>query len=304
MTRQGSLAKGMKTTSTSPVVSVLIATYNKAGTLRCAIESVLWQTFEDLELWVIGDGCTDNSGEIVESFNDPRVHWYNLPENTGYQSEPHNEGLRRAQGRYIAYLNHDDVWLPNHLEVLVELIEQTKAEFAYSIMEWVLRYAEDYPDIPRYPHAPRPPEASATLHRREIVETIGYWRPPQQTLAVPRADYFRRAQFAGMRFELAPRLTVLKFGGTSGGYSAVGDQPEYMESIRSDPDFAHKQLGQMLARAYARLESPTTPRDFIRQVAEAVRRALVKRRIDPSHLTFWRRPGSHIRLWRRQQMLD
>src|SRR5512144_1383847 len=94
-----------------PTVSVLIATYNKRRALQHAIDSVLWQSFGDFELWVIGDGCTDDSAELVASYADPRVHWYNLPVNSGYQSAPHNEGLRRARGRSIAHLNHDHLRL-------------------------------------------------------------------------------------------------------------------------------------------------------------------------------------------------
>jgi glycosyltransferase involved in cell wall biosynthesis len=289
---------------TSPTVTVLISTYNKAATLRYAIDSVLWQTFEDFELWVIGDGCTDNSAEVVQAYEDPRVNWYNLPENTGYQSEPHNEGLRRAKGKYIAYLNHDDLWLPNHLEVLVACIEETGADFAYSILEWVMSYADSYADIPHYPAAPRPPEASATLHRREIIDEIGYWKPPQETYAVPRAEYFRRAEFKGKRFELVPLLTILKFGGSPGGYSNVGEQSEYMQKIRQDADFAHKELGALVARAYYQLERPSMPRQFVRQVGEQTRRFLIRRQINPARLIFWQKPGRHIRKWRKAQRLD
>lgn len=288
----------------APTVSVIIATYNKAGTLRYAVESVLWQTFEDFELWVIGDGCTDNSAEIVNSYEDPRLNWYNLPQNTGYQSEPHNEGLRRARGKYIAYLNHDDLWLPNHLQVLVDCIEKTGADFVYSILEWILSYAENYADIPHFPGAPRPPEASATLHRREIVSEIGYWKPPHETYTVPRAEYFRRAQFIGKRFELAPVLTVLKFGGAPGGYSSVGEQPEHAQMIRHDPDFAHKELGILLARAHFQLERPTTPGRFLYQVGEFARRYLVKHQVDPASLVFWQKPGRHIRAWRKAHRMD
>jgi glycosyltransferase involved in cell wall biosynthesis len=282
-----------------PTVTVIIATYNKAATLRYAIDSVLWQTFQDFELWVIGDGCTDDSAEAVTSYGDPRVNWFNLPQNTGYQSEPHNEGLRRAKGRYIAYLNHDDLWLPNHLQVLVDCIEQTDADFTYSILEWILRYGDRRrADIPHYPDAARPPEASATLHRREIVAEIGYWKPPHETHAVPRAEYFRRAQFIGKRFEFAAMLTVLKFGGTdSEGYSAVGDQPEYMETIRTDPDFSHRELARLLATSYFQLDQPVSPKRFLFQVTEFARRKLIKHRIDPARLIFWHKPGHHIRDW-------
>ncbi|PJF27365.1 MAG: hypothetical protein CUN53_04330 [Phototrophicales bacterium] len=63
--------------------SVLIATFNGSAVLRYAIESVLHQTVTDWELRVTGDGCTDDSAEVVASFNDPRIHWHNLPENSG-----------------------------------------------------------------------------------------------------------------------------------------------------------------------------------------------------------------------------
>ena len=93
--------------SPPPKVSVIIATYNKASALRYAIDSVLWQTFSDYELWVIGDACTDESEQLVTSYGDPRVFWHNLPQNSGYQSAPNNEGLRRARGKYVAYLALD-----------------------------------------------------------------------------------------------------------------------------------------------------------------------------------------------------
>lgn len=288
----------------SPAVTVIIATYNKVGTLRYAVDSVLWQTYENFELWVIGDGCTDNSAGLVQSYDDPRVNWYNLPENTGYQSEPHNEGLRRSKGKYIAYLNHDDIWLPNHLQELINLIENTGADFVYSIMVWILDWTDNYADIPIYPNSPRPPEATVTLHRSEIIDEIGYWKSPHETKAIPRAEYFRKAQFNGKRFELVPLLTALKFGGSTGGYSAIGNQPEYMEKIRTDPDFIHKELAELLVKAYLRLEQPVTLKQFLHQIGEYLRRKLVRRGINPAHLAFWHRPSWHIKKWRKEQGLD
>ena len=59
-----------------PQVTVIIAAYNWSSVLRLAVDSVLRQTFEDYELWVIGDACTDDSEQVVRSFRDPRVHWH------------------------------------------------------------------------------------------------------------------------------------------------------------------------------------------------------------------------------------
>src|SRR3954453_5561675 len=101
-----------------PRVTIITATYNYSSVLRYAIKSALEQTFQDFEHWIIGDGCTDDSDEVVRSFNDPRLHWHNLPENVGSQFAPNNKGLELARGEYIAYLGHDDIWHPSHLAKL------------------------------------------------------------------------------------------------------------------------------------------------------------------------------------------
>lgn len=294
--------------SDAPAVTVLIATYNKAAALRHTIESVRRQSFTDFELWVIGDGCTDGTAEMVSAIaaSDARVHWHNLPQNTGYQSAPHNEGLRRARGRWIAYLNHDDLWLPRHLELLVDAAERSGADFAYSILVWLLPEAEGAPfaDIPIFPGAPLPPEASATLHRADVVRDIGFWKPPLETYSVPRADFFRRAQFAGKRFELVPRLTVLKFGRWPVPYAAAGPQEQYLARMAADPTFAEKLATELLRRSQAELQRLPGWERLRAQGTDALRRSLVRLGIDPARLVFWQKPGRHIRIWRAAHGLD
>src|SRR5688572_3928903 len=80
---------------TSPTVSVVMATYNRSNLLPLVIHTVLWQTFTDWELLVIGDACTDDTEAVVKSIGDPRIHFFNLPVNCGDQSGPNNEGMRR-----------------------------------------------------------------------------------------------------------------------------------------------------------------------------------------------------------------
>src|SRR5213593_1427755 len=83
----------------NPSVSVFIPTYNWSTVLPYSIGSVLRQTFTDFELLVVGDGCTDDSAEVVAAIDDPRVRWINLPANSGHQSALNNEGLRQAATR-------------------------------------------------------------------------------------------------------------------------------------------------------------------------------------------------------------
>ena len=56
-------------------VSVVIPTYNSSGTLSLALQTVVWQDFADFEVWIIGDGCTDDTEEVVASFSDDRLHY-------------------------------------------------------------------------------------------------------------------------------------------------------------------------------------------------------------------------------------
>lgn len=106
-------------------VSVIIATYNRSNVLVHTLRSLLRSTDTDWEALVIGDACTDDTAEVVASFDDPRITFTNLPRNIGEQSGPDNEGLRRATGRYIAHLDHDDLWFPDHLERAVGALRDT-----------------------------------------------------------------------------------------------------------------------------------------------------------------------------------
>lgn len=110
-----------------PRCTVIIATYNRSSVLAYAVRSVLAQTMGDFELLIIGDGCSDDSGQVVASFGDSRVSWLNLSANTGHQFGPNNAGLRLATSPFVAYLGHDDLWLPGHLEAILPALEDGAA---------------------------------------------------------------------------------------------------------------------------------------------------------------------------------
>jgi len=105
-----------------PYFSVVLSTYGRGEHIRPTIESVLGQTHSDFELIVVGDGCADETEAIVESFANDKIIWRNLPANTGSQSLPNNEGIRCARGGWICYLGHDDIWSPDHLSCLAQVI--------------------------------------------------------------------------------------------------------------------------------------------------------------------------------------
>ena len=99
----------------SPVVSVIIPTYNRAHLIGRAIRSVLDQTYQDWELIVVDDASTDDIPGIVKGFTDGRVKYIRHDENKG-AAAARNTGIQAARGAYIAFLDSDDEWLPEKLE--------------------------------------------------------------------------------------------------------------------------------------------------------------------------------------------
>jgi glycosyltransferase involved in cell wall biosynthesis len=104
-----------------PKVSIIIPTYNRAQFIAEAIQSVLDQTFQDFELLIVDDGSTDNTREIVGSFKDQRIKYIHQ-ENRGV-SAARNNGILASSGEYIAFLDSDDLWLPQSLELKVRSLD-------------------------------------------------------------------------------------------------------------------------------------------------------------------------------------
>jgi len=104
-----------------PTISVILPTYNRAQFLKDAIDSVLAQTYRDFELIVVDDGSSDSTREVFNGFCDERVVYLAHRNNKG-AAAARNTGIQHAKGKYIAFIDDDDVWMPNKLEKLVEKI--------------------------------------------------------------------------------------------------------------------------------------------------------------------------------------
>jgi glycosyltransferase involved in cell wall biosynthesis len=253
-----------------PRVTVIIATYNWSSVLPYSIGSVLRQTFTDFELLVVGDGCTDDSEQVVKAIADPRVHWTNLPENTRHQSGPNNEGLRRARGEFIAYLGHDDLWLPHHLEVMVAALDRTQGALAYSLKMNVAADGEfAWPAIPN-PAAGAFGSPLSIVHRKRVTDEIGGWKHYRElTTTTPDVELWRRAYAAGYKFTAVPRLTGIKFPAAARRNVYVTrpsrDQARWAARIEAEPDFEFEQMLDFVVRSPGGAGLPY--RQLIRNVA-------------------------------------
>jgi glycosyltransferase involved in cell wall biosynthesis len=105
----------LKGLEVSPLVSIVIPTYNRARLLRRAIQSVLNQTYQNFELIIVDDYSTDNTESMVKSFRDDRIRYLQHSKNRGAVAA-RNTGIKAAKGEYIAFQDSDDVWLPEKLD--------------------------------------------------------------------------------------------------------------------------------------------------------------------------------------------
>ena len=205
----------------------------------------------------MGDGCTDGSEEIIAELNDPRLHWFNFPKNTGTQSQPNNEGMRRARGQYIAFIGHDDLWMPWHLSRLVAQLEETGADIVHDLVANVTRAGIEHAYGPPHPmsnYARVYFPTMSWLHRRALPDEIGYWRDPNELGWAIDFDFSRRAALAGKKISFLPSLGGLKFhSAVWKPYSQSGEpgQKKWLELILNEPAQLNEEILTTLATQHA-----------------------------------------------------
>jgi teichuronic acid biosynthesis glycosyltransferase TuaG len=119
-----------------PQLSVVIPCYNAAPFIAMTLSSVLGQSFRDFEVLVMDDRSTDASREVVREMatRDSRVRLIELDRNYGAPAAPRNAGVRAARGRWVAFLDADDLWHPAKLELQLRALEETGAAMCSTAM--------------------------------------------------------------------------------------------------------------------------------------------------------------------------
>ncbi len=119
-----------------PFFSIIIPTYNRAKFIKKAIQSALNQTFSDFEVIVIDDASTDDTAEIIVALNNPKIKFIKNLQNIE-RCRSRNKGIELAQGQYICFLDSDDYYLPQHLEIIYnEIQKREKPEALFFTNAW------------------------------------------------------------------------------------------------------------------------------------------------------------------------
>jgi glycosyltransferase involved in cell wall biosynthesis len=239
----------MSTASPQPLVTVIIATFNRSNVLAIAIETVLAQTYPHWELLVIGDACTDDTATVVTRFGDARIRFHNLAQNVGEMSGPNNEGMRQAKGKYFAFLNHDDLWFPDHLQEAVAALEKGESDLVFALTAVVEPEGRHflYGATPTGGYDPGMfVPATSWVFRRELFESVGPWKFFREIHNFPSQDWLFRAWQSGTRMRLQPKLTVLFLPSVAqpDAYAKrlSQQQEDYWRRVQEDPLLREREL--------------------------------------------------------------
>jgi len=199
----------------SPIVSVIIPSYNYAAYVSNAIRSVLEQTFTDFEVIVVDDGSTDNTREVVAKIDDPRLA-YIYQENRGLPGA-RNTGIRAATGKYLAFLDADDRFHPQKLALQTAYLDANpQVGLAYNArflvdMEGNILFLQRPPKavylkdlVSGYPFTP-----SDVMVRREIAGRIGLF-DESFILNSEDLNFHLRLALAGVEFGGVPRALTYR----------------------------------------------------------------------------------------------
>jgi len=165
--------------SSTPLVSIIIPTYNHAHFLHEALQSVCDQTFSDWEALVINNYSEDDTIEVVKAFNDSRIHLENF-KNNGVIAASRNHGIGMARGEYLAFLDSDDTWFLEKLSICITILEDGRDLVCHGLHWFGNRSERDQ----YYGPASRSTydallykgnciATSATIVRRGLVEAVG-----------------------------------------------------------------------------------------------------------------------------------
>ncbi|WP_328583407.1 glycosyltransferase family 2 protein [Streptomyces sp. NBC_00370] len=233
-------------------VSVICPTYNRSRKITDTIDSVRAQSVADWELLVVSDGCDDDTEDWVRgsAARDGRVRLHRI-ERSGHPSGPRNAGLALARGEFIAYLDHDDRWRPDHLRVLLGLLE-AGAELAATGVAYHDATGGEVAPFPALSAWWHPQlqlmgpmfEPSRVGHRRGLAEAAGGWRTGA---GLEDWDLWLRMADAGHAFRtvVEPTVDLLVDGGTRRNRMA---RPHRLPLVvLDDAKAAHTLLGDLRA---------------------------------------------------------
>jgi len=292
-----------------------MATFNRSNIIGYAIQSLLTGSYQDWELLIIGDACTDDTASVVDGISDPRIRFINLEQNHGEQSVPNNYGAKLAKGEYLAFLNHDDLWLPDHLERSVQRLKDTDADLIFgqglaigldghthSICGAMCDTNQRYQPWMSVP-------ATLWVMRHDLIQKIGPWNRANSIRTMPSQDWLYRAHQSGAQLLADPVVSavLIHSGNRKNSYASRLDHEHVFWAERlKDPNCIRDILSSLYAQSeYRRTFLPFN--NAANLFKSIIRKTMLVCGFFPASPKYWvqyYRKGSFLRYLRKTRGLD
>ena len=281
----------------APQISVIIPVYNAEKTLKDCLDSVLGQSFRDMEIICVNDGSTDDSPRILSEYAaaDGRVRA--ITKANGGAGSARNRGIDEAHGEYLAFIDADDFWKPKLLEKVLAAAEKHHADLCYYSCE---QYDETTGKTSGFPHSAWYPKAEV-FSGKDAAATIFQMTAPGPVFRIYRRDFLNQHELRFLDQHIAEDMYLTYLAAAFAerichvdqvyAYFRRGTGDNLSSALWKYPEETH----HCLLRIRERLEEA--------DVLETFRKSFQTAAISNSEYTFWHIPEDILSMERRREML-
>lgn len=240
------LGSGSNDSRDGILVSFVIPVYDRTDVLREAIQSALNQTIHDIEVIIVTDGSPAETIVVVDEFaHDPRVRIFNYPKSSGNAVRGRNKGISESRGRYIAFLDSDDIATPERLELTLPLLEANQADVVYGAWQAIVDGSRDAltiadgqivlspnADLKLLLETSVPCQSTVTV-RKQLLDVSGYLKPSMKY----REDHelWARLAYNGGIFKSLPYvLTKLRLHSGNNELNFIDEDSHWFTKVQSE----------------------------------------------------------------------
>ena len=228
-----------------PLVSVIVPTYRRTNYLKLTLESILNQTFTDFEIIVVDDGTDNNLNEHL--CNQLKKVKYFKIENSGGPARPRNVGIREARGKYIAFVDDDDLWLPQKLEIQIAILDKFPSfGLVHNCCELIDEYGNLKNVVIGRPGTPDVKHGDVSLRmmgnwtimmptpllRKEVIDKVGFFNEEMPS-ASEDVEFWVRCSFTTKFYYIDEPLAQYRVhtGNISGSSAQYIELPLYLKRV-------------------------------------------------------------------------
>ncbi|WP_051205225.1 glycosyltransferase family 2 protein [Salinimicrobium xinjiangense] len=273
------------------LISVVVPVYNRESSIYNAVQSVMSQTFTSFELLLIDDCSTDNSWDVIQNFNDPRIKCFKLSKNSG-PAVARNYGIKKSEGEYISLLDSDDFYEPEFLENSYNLLRNSSKEVGFM---WTgVRYIDENSNkefswVPQRLETPyltflnslHIGTNSGISFKREVFDTCGYFN--EKLPAAEDTEFFlRTVQEFDYTYSKEILINIRKAGSDrlSKNYKKIGEAyniflKQHFSVIDNNMQLKQRYYYKMMWLNY-HLSDITAARFYYNKIPKSMRNAKIK----------------------------